>query len=77
MGESFGSKRRISQSNTFVSVELSVPVSVKSALGQIACPISYQAYSAFVRFENGTVFGGLTEGGLLSINYTSTASFVS
>ena len=33
-----GSGGRTGWSNIFVDVEVSVPVSVKSALGQIACP---------------------------------------
>ena len=39
-GESRGSGHRTSRSNVFVIVELSVPVSVKSVLGQITCPNS-------------------------------------
>ena len=40
LGESLDSRRRTSESSVFVSVEVSVPVNVKSALGQIACPDS-------------------------------------
>ena len=39
-GDSGDSERRTSRSNVFVTVELSVPVNVESALGQNAYPDS-------------------------------------